>query len=108
MHIEKILDLGLYLGRQAAEQTETQIDDELVDLLEAIRNDPFAREWFGARFDLHDRGLYLSEGEPSDETRLAFTAAGIPWGTLIARLPELLALAKQLKDLLASFKKKAA
>ncbi len=101
MDITTILELALKIGRQIANQSNTKIDDELLDLLEVVYRDAWLREWLAGK-SLQPVGSLAIEAAPSEQFRLALKRNNLSWTALLSKLPELL----QLIQLIRAFAKK--
>lgn len=99
MDISTVLMYAVMFGRQLAERTSTKIDDELIDLLEAIRTDPWLLEWLSGKSD-QPSGTLSIEVAPEGDLKLAIERKEIQWGTLADRLPEILALIQLIRSFL--------
>ncbi len=89
MQLQTLLDLALEVARRLSQKTVTRIDDELVDLLEALRDDPTLRAWIGGKL-LQPPGTLAIETAPSAPVAAALAQRQLTWSKLLAYLPRIL------------------
>ncbi len=89
MQLQTVLDLALELARLLSRKTLTRVDDELVEVLEALRDDPLLRAWIGGKL-LQPPGALAVETHPSAPIAAALAGRRIDWSKLLAYLPRIL------------------
>jgi hypothetical protein len=89
MQLLTLLDLALDVARRISQKTATRVDDELLDLLEAIRDDPTLRAWIGGKL-LQPPGSLAIETSPSAPVAAALASRNVDWGKLLSYLPRIL------------------
>ncbi|MBW3599413.1 MAG: hypothetical protein KY475_19350 [Planctomycetes bacterium] len=98
MNLLTLLDLALDVARRVSLQTATRVDDELLDLLEAIRDDPTLRTWIGGKL-LQPPGALAIETQPSSPVAAALAARRIDWTKLLSYLPQIIEILQLVRAL---------
>jgi hypothetical protein len=98
MQLHTILDLALDIARRIAAQTETRVDDELLDLLEALRDDPTLRAWIGGKL-LQPPGSLAIEISPSAAVSAALVERRVDWSQLLSYLPRIIEILQLIRVL---------
>lgn len=98
-----LLDLLLKsLGflKTLAQLTETKVDDEIVELLDAIAESPALLDWIKGLLDvgLDEAGQLSLVGEPPEAVALALKERKIDWAKLLEKLPAIISLFMMLSD----------
>ena len=74
--------------------TETKVDDEAVDLIEAIQEDPTIAAWLDSI--VGDGTVAVPRSiEPPAEVKAALEARKINWASLLTKLPAIISMAQQ-------------
>ena len=81
-----------------AEQTATQVDDELVDVLRAIDEEGLLGSWFKGRMDADatPEGTLRLMADPPAEITEAFKARGIDFQRVLELLPVIITIVRTL------------
>jgi hypothetical protein len=96
MDILDILLKSLSFLKTLAALTATKVDDEIVELLQAIADSPALVDWLKGLIEStsDNEGVLSLIGEPSAEVTEALRERKIDWARLIEKLPALIALLK--------------
>ncbi len=101
MQLHILLNLALDLARRLSQKTVTRVDDELIDLLEALHDDPTLRAWIGGKL-LQPPGTLAIETAPSAAVAAALAQRQLTWNKLMAYLPRILEILHLVRTFTAS------
>ncbi len=86
------------LARRVAAATGTRVDDELLDLLEALRDEPALRRWIGRKLQ-QSPGALAVEAAPAAPIAAALADRNLDWEKLLSYLPRILEILRLVKAL---------
>ena len=94
LNVDSILEHLINFLGLLAQQTATKVDDEAVELLKAIHEDPAVRDWFSGVVDAYPDDGRLPLIEAPAEVQASLAARGFDWQKVLEALPILIALVR--------------